>query len=95
MTLPLQSTISASADSSETTTPTVYITIIAAYLSQVWGDAFYFKSGCESNYDAFDLNHFPVDGLTESAILDLRQRELSSYAHRIIWDPSQEERLIS
>jgi hypothetical protein len=72
-----------------------YMTILACYLPKGWREAYYFKTGYEGSYDPWDLHYFPVDGLTDSAIEDLRNRELTSYAHRIIWDSTKEDVLLS
>jgi hypothetical protein len=72
-----------------------YFTILAQYLPLEWANAYYGALECEIPYDTWDLHYFPVEGLTNKTVQDLRERELKSYAYRIIWDPSNEALLLS
>jgi hypothetical protein len=72
-----------------------YVTVLACYLPPEWANAYYGEMECETLYDKWDLHYFPVEGLTHKTVRDLQERELESYAHRIIWEPSSEALLLS
>jgi hypothetical protein len=70
-----------------------YLTILACYLPTEWGKAYY--ADPEYLYDRLELHYFPTNGLATEIVQDLREREVSSYAYRVIWDPSNEALLAS
>jgi hypothetical protein len=70
-----------------------YLTLLACYLPTEWGKAYY--DDPEYLYDRWELHYFPVNGLADEIVQDLQERELSSYAYRIVWNPSNEALLVS
>jgi hypothetical protein len=69
-----------------------YYTLIAQYLPPVWTEKWY---GADSpyTYEPMELHILTADDVSTSEVDELRERELASFAHRLVWDRDLEDTL--